>query len=229
MVACSICRRAGTVWRDLIARNEPIDPPEILGLGRLPRTVILRGNEQDHFEWRKISLDTGQGEIIASADNQSAIHDPVTGRLIGLHAMVGDEDRYTLFDAQDDRVWKAVVAAFPGDRVDLISRSNDRRRILVRLDSATLGPAYAVVDLATRNASWLGAEYQALKAVDTRRTLAIGDPPRPITGGWRRVGFSAIGRCAQLSSDFSGGFGGMGATGTPSSTRSRTSLGEAWP
>lgn len=165
--------KQGTVWGDLISRNEPIDPPEVLGLGRLPRTVILKGNEQDHFQWREISLDTGRGEIIPSADNQSAIHDPVTGRLMGLHALVGDEDRYTFFDAQDDRVWKAVVAAFPSDRVDLISWSNDRRRILVRVDSATLGPAYAVVDLATRNASWLGAEYQALKAADIAQVTPL--------------------------------------------------------
>jgi dipeptidyl aminopeptidase/acylaminoacyl peptidase len=36
----------------------------------------------------------------------------------------------------------------------------------VRVDSAKLGPAYSVVDLASRKASWLGAEYETLKPGD---------------------------------------------------------------
>jgi dipeptidyl aminopeptidase/acylaminoacyl peptidase len=121
----------------------------------------------------EVSLDSGQMQALPSAAAQSAIHDPATGRLIGLHALEDDEDRYTFFDPADDRVWAAVQAAYAGDRVRLVSWSNDRRRILVRVDSATLGPAYAVVDLAARKGSWLGAEYEGLKSGD------IG-PVRPV-------------------------------------------------
>ena len=158
--------KQGSVWRDIIGRQEPIDPPDVLGQGRRPGTIVLAGNEKDDFQWKEVSLDTGQSEPLPTEADQGVIHDPVTGRLIGLHALVGEEDRYTFFDPQDDRVWKAVTAAFPDDAVHLISWSNDRRRILVRVESAKLGPAYALVDLATRKASWLGAEYEALKPDD---------------------------------------------------------------
>jgi dipeptidyl aminopeptidase/acylaminoacyl peptidase len=165
--------RQGSIWRDVLSRDEPIDPPGVAGLGRTPRSVVLVGQEKDDFHWQEVSLDTGQASDLPSAPAQGAIHDPATGLLIGLHALVGDDERYTFFNPADERVWNAVVAAYPGDRVRLVSWSNDRREILVRVDSATLGPAYALVDLAARTGSWLGAEYEGLKASD------IG-PVRPL-------------------------------------------------
>jgi dipeptidyl aminopeptidase/acylaminoacyl peptidase len=158
--------RQGQVWKDLLVREEPIDPPSVIGLGRTPGTVLVAGNQVDNFQWKEIALDTGRAEIIPSSDSQGPIDDPATGRLIGVGALVGDDLRYKFFDPQDERVWNAVKAAFPGDRVRLISWSNDRRHILVRVDSATLGPAFSVVDLVTRKASWLGAEYETLKEGD---------------------------------------------------------------
>jgi dipeptidyl aminopeptidase/acylaminoacyl peptidase len=165
--------RQGSLWRDVLSRDEPIDPPETAGLGRSPRTVVLIGHEKDGFRWQEVSLDTGQASDLPSAPAQAPIHDPATGLLIGLHALVGDDEHYTFFDPAAERVWNAVVAAYPGDRVSLVSWSNDRHEILVRVDSATLGPAYALVDLAARKGSWLGAEYEGLKASD------IG-PVRPV-------------------------------------------------
>jgi len=165
--------KQGQVWRDLLARDEPIDPPDVMGLGRSPRTILIAGNQNDNFEWKELNLDSGRSEAIPASDSQAPIHDPMTGRLIGFVATVGDQTRYTFFAAQDEQAWKAVAAAFPGDRVSLVSWSNDRRRILVRVDSATAGPAYNVVNLATREGAWLGAEYEGLKPED------IG-PVRPL-------------------------------------------------
>ena len=107
-------------------------------------------------------------------DDQEPLLDPHDGRLIGHHVLVGDEARYTFFDPMDAKVWKAVAAAFPGDRVGLESWSADRRKIVVRVDSATEGPAYALVDLGTRQATWLGVEYDGVKADD----IAVKEPLR---------------------------------------------------
>jgi len=108
------------------------------------------------------------------ADNQGPIRAAVDGRMIGHYVLAGDEDRYTFFDPADERVWKAITAAYPGERVSLESWSTDRKKIVVLVDSRTEGPAYAVVDLGTRSASWLGAQYQGLKAAD----IATRDPVR---------------------------------------------------
>ena len=162
----SLRARRGVTWTDLLVRQEPIDPPSMMGLGRAPGTVLLGGNQADNYQWMEIALDTGRSEIIPTSGAQGPIHDPATGRLIGFAALVGDELRQHFFDAEDERVWAAVTAAFPGDAVSLASWSNDRRHILVRVDSAKLGPAYSVVNLTSRKATWLGAEYETLKPED---------------------------------------------------------------
>ncbi|HEY8572134.1 S9 family peptidase [Phenylobacterium sp.] len=162
----SLLAKQGSVWREVLRKVEPIEPPTVRGLGRTERSVLVIGGEQDNFEWSEVSLDTGKAEPLASAPYQSAIHDPATGLLIGLSTLTRDDRRYTFFNAQDARVWNAVEAAFPGDSVSLVSWSNDRQKIVVRVDSPTLGPAFSVVDLASRKASWLGAEYETLKADD---------------------------------------------------------------
>jgi dipeptidyl aminopeptidase/acylaminoacyl peptidase len=158
--------RAGSGWRDLLTREEPIDPPSLAGLGRTANTVIVAGNQLDHFDWKEVNLLTGASVVIPSSDSQGTIHDPATGQLIGLAVRQGDMLGYRFFDPQDQRVWNAVEAAFPAATVHLVSWSNDRRRILVRVDSPVEGPAYSVVDLATRKATWLGAEYETLKPAD---------------------------------------------------------------
>jgi dipeptidyl aminopeptidase/acylaminoacyl peptidase len=94
------------------------------------------------------------------------LRDPSTHRLIGLYALVGDEDRYTFFDPADQKAWNAVRAAFKGDRVQLESWSQDRTKIVVLVDSETQGPAYALVDLTTKRAIWLGGRYQKLTEKD---------------------------------------------------------------
>jgi acetyl esterase/lipase len=163
----------GGVWREVLARDEPLDPPSVLGLGRRPGTVIVEGRAKDGFTWSEVDLATGRPEVIPSSAGAAPIHDPVSGLLIGMRRLEGDQGRYSFFDPRDARIWKAIAAAYPGDRVELVSWSNDRSRIIVRVDSATEGPAYAIVDLAARKASWIGAEYQDLKPQD------IG-PVRPL-------------------------------------------------
>ncbi|MET0274788.1 MAG: S9 family peptidase [Phenylobacterium sp.] len=141
-------------------------PPALLGLGRDGKSVLVAATEDDLTRWREVARDGTWGEGTPIVDNQRAIHDPKDGHLIGHYALVDDEDRYTFFDPLDDRVWKAVAKAFPGDRVRLSSWSSDRTKILVRVDSATLGPAYSLVDLNTRNATWIGSEYAKLREGD---------------------------------------------------------------
>jgi dipeptidyl aminopeptidase/acylaminoacyl peptidase len=154
-------------WRTAMVRDEPIDPPDLIGLGRDGRTIVLNMADKDGAGWFDVDATTAaRGPPLSALDGQSAIEDPATGRLIGHHELVGDEDRYVFFDPQDQRVWKAVAAAFPKNRVTLVSWSNDRNKILVRADSPTEGPAYSYVDVATGSAKLLGDEYQGLTPAD---------------------------------------------------------------
>jgi dipeptidyl aminopeptidase/acylaminoacyl peptidase len=82
--------------------------------------------------------------------------------MIGVASLDGDERRYRFFDPSDELQWRAVAAAFPGASIQLASWTDDRRKIVVRVDSPTTGPGYALVDLNTNSVRGLGLEYSGL-------------------------------------------------------------------
>jgi dipeptidyl aminopeptidase/acylaminoacyl peptidase len=113
------------------------------------------------------------------------IVDPVTHRQIGQITASGDEIHYVFFDPADQKVWNALTAAYKGDKVDLVSASDNRRRFILRVDSATDGPAYALVDLDTGKGVWIGDEYAGLKPADVSPVRAISLKARdglPLSG-----------------------------------------------
>jgi dipeptidyl aminopeptidase/acylaminoacyl peptidase len=164
----SVKLKAKNGWREALSTVAPIDPPSMMGLGRDGRSVLYTGrDDKDNMVWQEARLDeAAAGAPIEVTDGHGPIYDPQNGRLIGHFALVGDEGRYTFFDPADTRIWKAVVGAFPKTFVQLESWSADRRRVVVRVDSLADGPAYALVDLDTKKAVWLGGEYQEVKPDD---------------------------------------------------------------
>jgi len=168
--------RNGTGWRDAAGATAKLDRPYMMGLGRDGKSILYAMNDATGgWAWREARLDgVSQVDLLTVHDDQSPIGDPQDGRLIGHYVMIGDQAKHTFFDPGDAKVWRAVTAAFPGDRVDLESWSADRRKIVVKVDSPTEGPAYSVVDLATRKATWLGVAYAGLTAAD----IAIQEPVR---------------------------------------------------
>ena len=153
-------------WKDVMAREEPIDAPDVLGLGRDGRSVVVSSDWKEGSGWREVSADAVGAELTTTLGDQSPIHDPLSGRLIGRFSLEGDEARYSFFDPADQKVWDAAVAAYPRDRVQLVSWSQDRKRLLLRLDSPTEGPGYVIYTPALHAGSWVGAEYEGLKPAD---------------------------------------------------------------
>jgi dipeptidyl aminopeptidase/acylaminoacyl peptidase len=155
-------------WREAVTATALNDPPSMMGLGPDGKSVLYETLDDDQRPvWREARFDdAAPGAPLPVSGSQGPIYDPQDGRLAGSHALVGEEGRYTFLNPNDQTVWKAVTAAFPGAIVALESWSNDRKKIVVRVDSPDEGPAYAIVDLNTRKATWLGAEYLEVKAED---------------------------------------------------------------
>jgi len=162
-------------WQEAFSQTSANDPPDLIGLGRDGKSVIYAArDEAQHWSWREARLDGAPaGPPIQMRGTRIAMHDPQDGRLVGDIAVAGDELTYTFYDPEDARAWKAVANAFPGDRVTLASWSADRKKIVVEVDSATLGPAYALVDLEKRSASWIGPEYGGVKPEDISPRQAV--------------------------------------------------------
>ncbi|MFI4965596.1 MAG: alpha/beta hydrolase family protein [Caulobacterales bacterium] len=158
-------QKIGGLWRDTRQMIND-DHPDLMGLGRDGRSVLLQELKDGVMSLREVAPDGLWGEPLLLQDADEPIFDPAHHNLIGYYALVGDEGRYTFFDPVDQELWDGVRKAYPGQGVELVSWSDDHRKMVVRVDSPTDGAAYAVVDLNTREARWLGGEYDKLSPAD---------------------------------------------------------------
>jgi dipeptidyl aminopeptidase/acylaminoacyl peptidase len=160
------------LWRDT-KQVVSDDHPEMLGLGRDGQSILMQDTKDGVVSLYEVGADGAWGEPLHLQDADEPIFDPGRHNLIGYYALVGDEGRYTFFNPADQKLWDGVKAAYAGQEVALMSWSDDHRKMVVRVDSPTEGGAYAVVDLDSREAHWLGVEYDKVAAADISPVKAI--------------------------------------------------------
>jgi dipeptidyl aminopeptidase/acylaminoacyl peptidase len=167
--------RNGGGWRVVKTVHAPIETPSIIGLGRDGRSVLIVDRVDNQSVWRELAPDAQDWSEPFHVGAAGAIFDSATSRLVGLTTTDVDDTRYTFFDPKDQAVWRGIVAAYPGEHVDLVGASDDHRKLLVRVDSPTDGPAYALVDLDARSAHWIGSEYGRVNPPDIgdKRSIAF--------------------------------------------------------
>ncbi len=156
-------------WRQAASANAaPLLAPYLIGLGRDANSVLYAlADEKGDWTVHEARTDGATpAEVTPLLDEQSLIRDPQSGLVIGHYRLVGDDAQYTFYDPKDAKAWRTVMAAFKGDRVELESWSADRRKIAVSVDSAREGLAYAVIDLDSKRATWLGPAYADLTTAD---------------------------------------------------------------
>lgn len=158
--------RDGRDFKVVRELKAPIDRPDLRGLGRDGRSILLMTQRAGGLEALEELTADGRVTLVTEEPVDGLIRDPVTFALIGTRRLVGDEDRYTFFAPKDAAVWRGVQKAFPGNRVRLMAWSDNRRRILVLADSTIDGQAYGLVDLDAGSAEWLGSTYGGLKSAD---------------------------------------------------------------
>lgn len=154
----------GGAWPVIDSANGlSIDRPQLAGMGREAGSVLLiSGDDDDGLSLTEYTAGATTGVSVTDAAFDDLLFDPATHLLIGFSTLAGDERRMSFLDPRADKAWKAVVKAFPGDHVRLVSWSDSRRQIVVLVDSPTLGLAYSVVDLDAGSAAWLGPVYGGL-------------------------------------------------------------------
>ena len=161
-------------WREVGAKGKPDGRPTLMGLGRDGASILVKLEDDHKTTFRELSADgTTWSDPLPLSPHSEPIFDNATYRLIGASALEGDDETWRFFDPGVQNAWDAARAAYPGDRAQLVSMSDNHRRLVLRVDSATEGPAYALVDLDAKRGTWIASEYDGLKAGD------IG-PVRPI-------------------------------------------------
>jgi acetyl esterase/lipase len=161
-------------WTEVLREQDPIETPGLMGLGRDGVSVLADFSGDDHNVLKELAPATATwSAALPGPAPDRLIWDPATYKLIATSALLGDDERYQFFDPHDQAIWRAITRAYPDSRVSLVSFSADHETFVVRVDSPSDGPAYALVDLTTGHANWLGAEYEGLKPQDIAPVRAI--------------------------------------------------------
>ncbi|HVN02339.1 MAG TPA: S9 family peptidase, partial [Caulobacteraceae bacterium] len=164
----------GAGWRQAEAEKAAIETPEMLGLGRDGRSILVAAKEGDDYIARELAPDGSKlSDPLPIPSDARIISDPASHRLIGAAALNGDELEYRFLDPDDQLRWRAITAAFKDKSVELASWSNDRRRVIVRLSADGEAPSYALVDLDAGAAVALGSEYPGLGPGDVAHVEAV--------------------------------------------------------
>ena len=158
----------GNRWELVDSSKASINRPALAGLGQDGKSVLLitRDEETDILVTREYQPDGTAPRDIVLPPFDGLLHDPATQALLGTWALRGDTLSYSFFDKKDQAVWRGIGKAFPGQQAHLVSWSDNRRRIVVRVDDPVGGPFYALVDLDKGSADRLGAVYAGLKPED---------------------------------------------------------------
>jgi dipeptidyl aminopeptidase/acylaminoacyl peptidase len=146
---------------DLVASGKAaIDVPAVLGFGADGDSIVVQFIENGDSIWKTLSLKDGSwGEPIEKRSVfRQAIADRKSGRIIGGVRGLND-DNYLFFDPESQAHWNAVLRAFPGERVELVSSSDGFTKIIVRVFGAKDGFAYALFDWYTHSTSVVGQIY----------------------------------------------------------------------
>jgi dipeptidyl aminopeptidase/acylaminoacyl peptidase len=124
--------------------------------------------EQDHQDQaRELSPDGATwSDPLPDWATEELIYDDASHKLIGGYKLIEDDGVYTFVDAALQARWDAIKRAYPGAIVTLQSMSEDLTRFVVKVESPVDPPAFALVDVKTRHATWVAKEYEGLKAAD---------------------------------------------------------------
>jgi dipeptidyl aminopeptidase/acylaminoacyl peptidase len=147
-----------------------IDYPLILGFGPTADTLLIQTVEGDDSVWRLMSLKDGSlGAPMAEHRLlDTPIEDHRTHRVIGgIHT--GEDARYVFFDPHAQERWDIVMNAFYGERLRLVSWSDDFQKIAVLVDSPKRGYLYELADLNARTVRPIGDIYgEGVKPLEVR-------------------------------------------------------------
>lgn len=159
--------------RTVASGNAPIDVPSVVGFSASGDSILVRFIENGEPLWKPLFLKDGSwGEPLAKGQAfRRPIVDRKSGRIIGgVHGI--DDSRYIFFDNELQAHWDAVLRAYPNERVDLLSHSDDYSRLLIRVFGAKDGYVYALFDWYGHKATTLGNVYEGLESVATVRHIA---------------------------------------------------------
>ena len=157
-------RRDG-FWRTVWRTDARIDTPSLSGFGPSPDSVVLHGEIDGRPEgFYVVDLQSGAvSDLPFEGRPTNLMHHPRTRLLIGARTL-GDDDseNWQFIDAEAERAWRSVRAAFAGKQLRIGSWSQDLRQIVVFTQGAGDSGTYQLVDLDRGTAEIIGEAYPGI-------------------------------------------------------------------
>jgi pimeloyl-ACP methyl ester carboxylesterase len=152
-------------WTPVGSGKAAIDTPHMLGFGADGSAIIVQFLVNGDPQWRPLNLsdNTWGPPLGKGASFSKVIEDRKSGRILGGIRAVGSSE-YVFFDNELQAHWNAVLRAFPDERVELESHSDDFSRLVLKVFGSKDGYVYALYDWYTHNASILGRVYEGITA-----------------------------------------------------------------
>ncbi len=141
-----------------------IDVPSMLGFSADGSAVITQFIKNGYAVWIPLSIQTGTwGAPLSRGESFSTfIRDRQSGRILG-GAHGTDDENYVFFDNEKQAQWNAVLRAFPDEKVQLASHSDDFSKMVLQVFGQRDGYSYAFFDWYSHTATILAPVYEGVK------------------------------------------------------------------
>jgi dipeptidyl aminopeptidase/acylaminoacyl peptidase len=153
-------------WTRALDQITPLDSPDLRGLGRDGRSVLVDMGGKDDRVVKSVSLDDGKVVDTDLSASDVFIHDPKTEALIGRITPGDEQSDYHFYAPYDQALWASVAKGFGAKNLTLMSWSDDRMRLVVKAEGPKYGDSYFLVDQKAHTAKWLADEYEGVAPED---------------------------------------------------------------
>jgi dipeptidyl aminopeptidase/acylaminoacyl peptidase len=145
---------------DIAKGTDPEGDVALWSFGRTPDTIVLKTRiDATSSRLNEINVQTGEStEILGDESVNSILTDSTTGLLIG-YSVDGDNPDVRFFDKTRAARMRAVIKAFPGERVTLITADANFETVVVYTDGPKDSGTWWHVDIRTGAAIELGRSY----------------------------------------------------------------------
>ena len=138
---------------------------DLIGLAADAQSILVRSTRgSNRFKIWSIPVSGGEFSLLYENPEQdvtSIVTDRYSGAPVGFR-VGGLEPTVHWIDPKHDGIQKAVARAFPNQNVAIFDRSEDFKRIVAKVESASAPPVYYLIDFAKGTADIIGEEYPAL-------------------------------------------------------------------
>jgi hypothetical protein len=165
----------------------------MLGFSADGAALIVRFTENGDGVWKPLNLkdNTWGAPLEKGAAFSRVIEERKSGRIIGGIRGVRSNHQYVFFDNELQAHWDAILRAFPDERIELESNSDDYSRVVLKVFGARDGYVYALYDWYAHRASILGRAYEDVAAPAEMRAISY-----PAADGLTIPGFLTLPRGA---------------------------------